>query len=170
MGAILSKGHFSLVALMLAYHLYHKQKQSQYLTGRLNRKTITFVQSNHQQPNNKNKSSDVTTAAGASVVRSDFDVSEVDFAKNFINLVCIMCPRRMATSPDERRCQELTKEKFDQCGLHCRWHYFQFNTSLYQNLALHFGIASLVSRCSKFATTPQQKVFCSCGHLLVAFS
>ena len=53
------------------------------------------------------------------------------------------CPHRRPTSDDERRAQEIVREVFDGLGARTELHHFEFNDSLYANLALHFGLGTL---------------------------
>lgn len=53
------------------------------------------------------------------------------------------CPERRPTSPDERRAQQIMQQEFDQLDMTSSWHSFEFNESLYANLALHFGLGTL---------------------------
>lgn len=53
--------------------------------------------------------------------------------------------RRMATSEDERRAHALIRASMVTLGLTTETHAFKFNTSLYANLALHFGLGTIGS-------------------------
>ena len=70
---------------------------------------------------------------------------EASWAKDFITRIVDACPRRMATSEDERRAHGLIRASMTALGLTTETHAFQFNTSLYANLALHFGAGTIGS-------------------------
>ncbi|MBK8257110.1 MAG: M20/M25/M40 family metallo-hydrolase [Polyangiaceae bacterium] len=70
---------------------------------------------------------------------------EIAWARAFISRVVEEAPRRMATSADERRAQEITREEMEKCGLVTEFRPFRWNRSLYANLALHFGLGALGS-------------------------
>lgn len=53
------------------------------------------------------------------------------------------CPRRVATSDSERHAQKILETTLQEHGLETSWESFQFNESLYANIALHFGLATL---------------------------
>lgn len=53
------------------------------------------------------------------------------------------CPKRLATSDDERRAQDILKTYLEEEGLFTRYQPFRYNKSLYANIALHFGLASI---------------------------
>jgi hypothetical protein len=71
---------------------------------------------------------------------SAFD--ETGYARELIARIVRECPRRVATSPDERRAHELIREELAALGLPTELHSFTWNQSLYLTLALHFGIAT----------------------------
>lgn len=52
-------------------------------------------------------------------------------------------PQRLATSDSERGAQELIKERLEDAGLFTRYESFRYNKSLYANIALHFGLATI---------------------------
>lgn len=68
------------------------------------------------------------------------DVEEIEA---LIGRIVAECPRRQATSASERRAQEILRESFLAAGLRTTWHPFRFNRSLYEVLALHFGLGAL---------------------------
>lgn len=70
---------------------------------------------------------------------------EVSWAKAFITRIVAACPRRMATSEDERRAHSIIESEMIALGLTTETHAFEFNASLYANLALHFGLGTLGS-------------------------
>jgi acetylornithine deacetylase/succinyl-diaminopimelate desuccinylase-like protein len=75
------------------------------------------------------------------------------YVRRLIETVVDACPRRQATSDDERRAHRLVQDEFRKLGLDSRLEAFRFNDNLYANLALHFGIGtagSLVSGLSPF--------------------
>jgi hypothetical protein len=83
------------------------------------------------------------STSDASRERSVFD--EISWAKSFITSVVDACPRRMATSEDERRAHAMIRSEMAALGLSTETHAFEFNASLYANLALHFGLGTLGS-------------------------
>ena len=70
---------------------------------------------------------------------------EASWARDFITRICDECPRRMATSEDERRAHAIIRASMVTLGLTTETHAFKFNTSLYANLALHFGLGTIGS-------------------------
>jgi hypothetical protein len=70
---------------------------------------------------------------------------EAKYVRELIERIIEECPRRQATSNDERRAQMMMKEEFEQLGLPTREQPFRFNDNLYANLALHFGLGTLGS-------------------------
>lgn len=70
---------------------------------------------------------------------------EASWAKAFITRIVAECPRRMATSEDERRAHAIIEREMIALGLTTETHAFEFNASLYANLALHFGLGTLGS-------------------------
>ncbi len=65
---------------------------------------------------------------------------EVAYARDLIARIIDACPRRMPTSDDERRAQELVAETYGALGAQVRTQEFRFNANIYANLALHFGL------------------------------
>ncbi|MFW5739757.1 MAG: M28 family peptidase, partial [Myxococcota bacterium] len=53
------------------------------------------------------------------------------------------CPRRQATSEDEKRAQEVVRTLLEEAGAETRLHSFTFNDSIHANFVLHFGLATL---------------------------
>ena len=72
---------------------------------------------------------------------------EAAWARRFIKRVITRFPRRQPTSEDERGAQRHLVECFEAegLGLEVETRGFEFNDSLYKNLALHFGIGSIGS-------------------------
>jgi hypothetical protein len=70
---------------------------------------------------------------------------ETSWARSFITRIVESCPRRMATSEDERRAHAIIGAEMAALGLVTETHAFEFNASLYANLALHFGLGTLGS-------------------------
>lgn len=71
---------------------------------------------------------------------SAFD--ETRYARELITRIVSECPRRVATGPDERRAHGIIREELAALGLATELHAFSWNESLYQALALHFGLAT----------------------------
>ncbi len=69
--------------------------------------------------------------------------AEARAAFDLIERIVDTCPRRIATSDSERRAHQIVAEEFARLGLSSTRQTFQFNDSLYKNLALHFGIGTL---------------------------
>ena len=61
------------------------------------------------------------------------------------------CPRRCATSADERQAQGLVGAALAALGCRISEHPFRFNESTYENVALHFGLSSIASLASLLA-------------------
>src|SRR5699024_6152433 len=59
-----------------------------------------------------------------------------------IEHVIASCPRRLATTEDEKRAQEIFQQAFEDAGLFTRYERFRYNRSIYANIALHFGLAT----------------------------
>lgn len=70
---------------------------------------------------------------------------EVAWIVQTIGRILKECPRRQATTESERRGQEILAEAFAAQGLPLEWHEFRFNASLYQALAVNFGVGVLGS-------------------------
>ncbi len=70
---------------------------------------------------------------------------ELAFASELIGRIIDDFPRRQPTSEDERASQLMMQEIFEALGLETRFHDFEFNDSLYANLALHFAVGTLGS-------------------------
>jgi hypothetical protein len=83
------------------------------------------------------------STTSAAIDGSVFD--EASWAKSFITRIVDACPRRMATSEDERRAHAIIRDEMVALGLTTETHAFQFNASLYANLALHFGLGTIGS-------------------------
>jgi len=83
------------------------------------------------------------STSGAAIDGSVLD--EASWAKTFITRIVEACPRRMATSEDERRAHAIIRGEMAALGLTTETHAFRFNASLYANLALHFGLGTLGS-------------------------
>lgn len=85
----------------------------------------------------------------ASTLSSDADLraSSSDMTaqrmRTLIERILKECPRRLATSEDERRAQDILADTFQETGLFTRFQPFRYNQSLYANIALHFGLASV---------------------------
>ncbi|MBW2263877.1 MAG: M20/M25/M40 family metallo-hydrolase [Deltaproteobacteria bacterium] len=82
------------------------------------------------------------------------NLDERVYVKDLLERIVERCPRRQATSEDERRATLLVREEFEALDLDTSLEHFRFNDNLYANLALHFGIGtagSLVSGLSPVA-------------------
>ena len=66
---------------------------------------------------------------------------EAGYVRRLIGTILEECPQRKATSPAERRAQEIMRGEFEKLGLATEFKPFKFNDSLYANMALHFGMA-----------------------------
>lgn len=65
------------------------------------------------------------------------------YVMDLIRQIVARCPQRRPASQDELVSQQIMKEEFDRLGLQTSWHHFRFSESLYADLALHFGMATL---------------------------
>lgn len=61
------------------------------------------------------------------------------------------CPRRQPTSDDERRASQIMEQEFERVGLQTAVEDFRFNSNLYANIALHFGLGSAATAISPLA-------------------
>lgn len=69
--------------------------------------------------------------------------AERAFMSELVARIVRECPRRMPTSEDERRAHRILLDELEKAGLTAHLESFEFNASLYANLALHFGIGTL---------------------------
>lgn len=90
---------------------------------------------------------------------------ELAYMLELIEHIIQKCPRRLATTDSERRAQEFIEAEFKRFGLETSFEGFEFNDSLYRNIALHFGIGTLARLAGKRAPT-----IATVLHLLVAVS
>lgn len=74
-------------------------------------------------------------------------------------------PRRSPTSDDERRATEWLQRHFEEQGFATKLEAFEFNASLYANVALHFGLGSAATWISPAAPAAALAL-----HLLVGTS
>jgi hypothetical protein len=74
------------------------------------------------------------------------------FALELIRAIVDRCPRRQPGSTDERRAHDMLAGVFDDLGLDTVSRPFRYNTNLYANLALHFGLGTAGSLA--FAVSP----------------
>ena len=65
------------------------------------------------------------------------------YARALIERIVRECPSRRPASEDERRAMDIMAREFESMGLGTEMKPFLFNQSLYANIALHFGLASL---------------------------
>lgn len=77
--------------------------------------------------------------------------AEQAFMMRLIEDIVRECPRRLATSDDERRAQEMLERMLQERGLHTHTEGFRFNESLYANIALHFGLGALGNLVGQFS-------------------
>ncbi len=73
------------------------------------------------------------------------------YVRSMIEEIVRECPRRQAASEDERRAHDLVHAEFERMGLPGTFQEFRFNDSLYQNLALHFGLGAAGTAVSSVA-------------------
>jgi hypothetical protein len=79
-------------------------------------------------------------SAATSTRAESFD--ETAWARDFIARIVRECPTRTATGEDERRAHLIVRDELTALGLDTEVQPFQWNKSLYANLALHFGVAT----------------------------
>lgn len=79
-------------------------------------------------------------ASEPSVSRTQADKEQM---LQLIERILEECPRRLATTEDERRAQDILDRALQDAGLFTRFQPFRYNRSLYANIALHFGLASI---------------------------
>lgn len=70
---------------------------------------------------------------------------EQEFVRSLIERIAEDCPRRQAGSADEQRAQELVRRELEPLGLATELVPFACNDSLYEVLALHFGLGAVGS-------------------------
>jgi hypothetical protein len=70
---------------------------------------------------------------------------EIRWARAFVERVVRACPRRAATSEDEARAHAMIDAEMQAAGLATEQQSFTWNESLYEVLALHFGLGALGS-------------------------
>jgi acetylornithine deacetylase/succinyl-diaminopimelate desuccinylase-like protein len=78
---------------------------------------------------------------------------EVAAARALITRICRECPRRVAGSDDERRAHAVVAEELRALGADVDVRPFEWHRSLYQNLALHFGVGVLGSIVAELSPT-----------------
>ncbi len=74
----------------------------------------------------------------------DFEaqLDERQYVARLIRTIVDECPRRQPTSRDELRAQQIMQDELGRLGFQSYLEGFQFNDSLYANLALHFGLGT----------------------------
>jgi acetylornithine deacetylase/succinyl-diaminopimelate desuccinylase-like protein len=82
-------------------------------------------------------------SAATSIRESTFD--EVAWAREFVSRIVADCPSRTSTGEDERRAHALVADELEALGLETQIKPFEWNKSVYANLALHFGLGTLGS-------------------------
>jgi hypothetical protein len=69
--------------------------------------------------------------------------SDRKYVMDLIRQIVDKCPSRRPASHDELVSQQIMQGEFDRLGLQTTWHHFKFSESLYADLVLHFGLATL---------------------------
>lgn len=82
-------------------------------------------------------------SAAASRAPETFD--ETRWAHGFVSRVVAECPKRTAGTLDEARAHAMVRDELEALGLETEVHAFEWNRSVYANLALHFGLGTLGS-------------------------
>ncbi len=82
-------------------------------------------------------------SAATSIQPQTFD--ETGWARALIARIVAECPKRTATGEDERRAHGIVRDEMEALGLETSVKPFTWNKSIYANLALHFGTATLGS-------------------------
>lgn len=100
-------------------------------------------------------SSNVPTNASTIVSNVSADISttaakETARMMRLIEKIVAECPRRLATSDSERHAQSILESALQQEGLSTHSETFQFNESLYANIALHFGAGAAANIIGQF--------------------
>jgi hypothetical protein len=65
---------------------------------------------------------------------------ELELIRELVARIVQECPVRTPTGEDERRAHEIMRAEFEALGLPVSEHQFEFNKSLYANMALHMGL------------------------------
>jgi len=73
----------------------------------------------------------------------DLFFDEKAYVREVIERIVRECPRRQATSEDERKAQAIVEAELRRLGLPVEYREFRFNDNLYANLALHTGLGTL---------------------------
>lgn len=68
---------------------------------------------------------------------------ELAYMMRLISFIVDECPRRLATTASERKALEIMETELKRLGLPTEFETFEYNDSLYKNLALHFGLGTL---------------------------
>lgn len=76
---------------------------------------------------------------------SDGPLDEIRWARDFVTRVVRACPRRGSTSEDEARAHAIVQAEMETLGLATERQPFTWNESIYECLALHFGLGALGS-------------------------
>jgi hypothetical protein len=90
---------------------------------------------------------------------------ELEYMMKLIEHIVHECPRRLATTASERRAHDILEAELSRSGLQTDFEAFEFNDSLYKNIALHFGVGTLARLARRRAPT-----LATVLHLLVAVS
>ncbi|EYF06965.1 M20/M25/M40 family metallo-hydrolase [Chondromyces apiculatus] len=86
-----------------------------------------------------------SSSASPPSLSTDGDLDELAWARDFIARVVAACPARASTSDDEARAHTLVEAEMKALGLATERQTFSWNQSLYESLALHFGLGTLGS-------------------------
>ena len=70
-------------------------------------------------------------------------IEEKKYISDVVEKIARECPKRQATSEDERRAHEMIKKEFEKTGLKTTIHSFLFNNNIHQNMVLHFALGVL---------------------------
>ncbi|MGK5089811.1 M28 family peptidase [Bdellovibrionota bacterium FG-2] len=65
---------------------------------------------------------------------------EIRYIGDLVSRIVKECPRRQATSDDERKSHEIIRIEMQNAGLELSRHDFRFSDNLYANFALHFSL------------------------------
>ena len=79
--------------------------------------------------------------SAATSIRTE-PLDETEWARDLIARIVTACPVRRATTEDERRAHGMVRDELVALGLETEVKPFEWNKSIYANLALHFGVAT----------------------------
>ena len=82
-----------------------------------------------------------------------------------LNWLASLAPTRLTGTADEKRVQQAIADRLVPLGFRADWRPFRFPRHIYGSLAMHFGLALMLTAVAPFAP-----LVAGIGHLVIAFS